>query len=269
VPAVPDRTRSRPGRSAAPHGRGTGPVPGHIDACLFDVDGVLTSTAAVHAAAWREMFDAFLAARAPAPGEDLRPFDMPADYLAHVDGRLRLDGVRTFLASRGVALPEGEAGDPPGADTVHGLGARKNARVLEIIAAGGVEAFPGSVAYLDAVAAAGLPCAVVSASRNAATVLAAAGLDGRFAARVDGVVAAERRLAGKPAPDMFLAAAAALDVPPGRCAVYEDAEAGVRAGRAGGFGWVVGVDREGHAEALARAGADVVVSDLSDLLEDR
>lgn len=249
--------------SPAPHG----PVPGHVAACLFDVDGVLTATAVVHATAWREMFDAFLAARAAGPGEDLRPFDDPADYLAHIDGRLRLDGVRTFLASRGIALPEGAAGDPPEADTVHGLGARKNARVLAIIAAGGVRPYAGSLAYLDAVRDAGLPCAVVSASRNCAAVLAAAGLSDRFAARVDGVVASERELAGKPAPDMFLAAAGDLGVAPARCAVYEDAVAGVRAGRAGAFGWVVGVDREGNAAALADAGADIVVGDLADLLE--
>lgn len=252
---------------ASPAAARHGPVPRHVAACLFDVDGVLTATAAVHAAAWREMFDTFLAARAAGPGEDLRPFDDPADYLAHIDGRLRLDGVRAFLASRRIALPEGDSGDPPEADTIHGLGARKNARVLELIASGGVRPYAGSVAYLDAVRAAGLPCAVVSASRNCAAVLAAAGLSERFAARVDGIAAADRGLAGKPAPDMFLAAAADLGVEPARCAVYEDAEAGVRAGRAGAFGWVVGVDREGHADALAEAGADVVVADLAELLE--
>lgn len=241
-------------------------VPAGIEACLFDVDGVLTATAAVYAAAWKEMFDAFLAGRPAAEGEDHRPFTLPGDYAAHVDGRLRPDGVRAFLASRGIALPEGTEDDPPEADSVHGLGARKNRRVVEIIASGAVEAFPGSVRYVEAAREAGLRRAVVSSSRNCAAVLAAAGIDGLFDARVDGVAAAERGLPGKPAPDMFLAAAADLGVDPVRCAVFEDAVAGVRAGRDGGFGWVVGVDREQHAEALAANGADVVVDDLSDLM---
>jgi beta-phosphoglucomutase family hydrolase len=241
------------------------PVPPGIEACLFDVDGVLTATAAVHAAAWKEMFDGFLAARPAADGEDRRPFALPADYAAHVDGRLRPDGVRAFLASRGIVLPEGSPDDPADADTVHGLGARKNRRVLEIIASGAVEAFPGSVRYVQAVREAGLRRAVVSSSRNCAAVLAAAGIDDLFEVRVDGVAAAERGLPGKPAPDMFLAAAADLGVDPARCAVFEDAVAGVRAGRDGGFGWVVGVDREGHADTLAANGADVVVDDLADL----
>jgi beta-phosphoglucomutase family hydrolase len=253
--------------ASAPAGTGGGPVPAGIAACLFDVDGVLTRTAEVHAAAWREMFDAFLADRPAADGEDHRPFRMPEDYLAHVDGRLRLDGVRTFLASRGIALPEGSDSDPPEADTVHGLGARKNARVRAIIADGGVRVFPGSLRYLDAVERAGLPCAVVSASRNCRAVLESVGLADRFRVRVDGVAAAERGLGGKPAPDMFLAAASDLGVAPSACAVYEDAVAGVQAGRAGAFGWVVGVDREGNAPALAEAGADVVVPDLAQLLE--
>jgi beta-phosphoglucomutase family hydrolase len=243
-------------------------VPPGIEACLFDVDGVLTATAAVHAVAWKEMFDAFLAARPPRDGEDHRPFALPGDYAAHVDGRLRPDGVRAFLASRGITLPEGALDDAPGADTVHGLGARKNRRVVEIIASGAVEAFPGWVRYVEAARAAGLRRAVVSSSRNCAAVLAAAGIDGLFEARVDGVVAAERGLPGKPAPDMFLAAASDLGVDPASCAVFEDAIAGVRAGRDGGFGWVVGVDREGHAEALAANGADTVVDDLADLMVD-
>jgi beta-phosphoglucomutase family hydrolase len=242
------------------------PVPAHIEACLFDVDGVLTATAVVHQAAWAEMFDAFLGSRPEVPGEDHRPFTAD-DYLAHVDGRLRLDGVRAFLASRNIVLAEGGPDDAPEEDTVHGLGARKNARVLEIIASGAVRAYPGSLAYLDAVASAGLRCAVVSASRNCAAVLAAAGIGDRFEARVDGLVAAERGLAGKPAPDTFLAAAADLGIAPARCAVYEDAVAGVRAGRAGDFGWVVGVARAGDARALREAGADLVVADLADLLE--
>lgn len=241
-------------------------VPAGIEACLFDVDGVLTATAAVHAAAWKEMFDAFLADRPLTDGEDHRPFALPGDYAIHVDGRLRPDGVRAFLASRGIVLPEGAPDDPAEADTVHGLGARKNRLVLEIIASGAVEAFPGSVRYVEAVRAVGLRRAVVSSSRNCAAVLAAAGIDDLFEVRVDGVAAAERGLPGKPAPDMFLAAAADLGVDPARCAVFEDAVAGVRAGRDGGFGWVVGVDREEHAAVLAASGADVVVDDLSDLM---
>jgi beta-phosphoglucomutase family hydrolase len=241
-------------------------VPAGIEACLFDVDGVLTRTAALHAGAWKEMFDAFLADRPATGGEDHRPFALPGDYATHVDARLRPDGVRAFLASRGIVLPEGSPDDPAEADTVHGLGARKNRLVRAIIASGAVEAFPGSVRYVEAVREAGLRRAVVSSSRNCAAVLAAAGIDDLFEVRVDGVSAAERGLPGKPAPDIFLAAAADLGVDPARCAVFEDAVAGVRAGCDGGFGWVVGVDREEHADVLAASGADVVVDDLSDLM---
>jgi beta-phosphoglucomutase family hydrolase len=242
-------------------------LPDGISACLFDLDGVLTQTAKTHAAAWQEMFDAFLRERARAQGEQFRPFE-PADYAEHIDGKLRQDGVRAFLASRGIALPEGEVDDPPTAETVHGLGNRKNELVLELIRRDGVDVYDGSVRFVEAARDAGLRRAVVSASKNCREVLAAAGIDGLFEVRVDGVVAERRGLRGKPAPDTFLAAAEALEVDARSAAVFEDAVAGVAAGRAGSFGWVVGVDRIGHADALRREGADRVVSDLDELLEE-
>jgi beta-phosphoglucomutase family hydrolase len=244
-------------------------LPWGIRACLFDLDGVLTRTATVHAAAWKEMFDAFLRERADTAGEPFRPFEIATDYARYVDGKLRQDGVRSFLASRGIELPEGAPDDPPDASTVHGLGTRKNDLVVEIIRTRGVEVYEGSVRFVETVRDAGYRRAVVSASRNCEVVLAAAGIEHLFEARIDGVVAAERNLPGKPAPDTFLAAAEALDVEPSRCVVFEDAVAGVEAGRAGGFGWVVGVDRVGQADALREAGADTVVDDLSELLEER
>lgn len=242
-------------------------LPEGIAACLFDLDGVLTRTAELHAVAWQEMFDGFLRDHADRTGAPYRPFELPRDYLEHIDGKLRPDGVRAFLASRGVELPEGAADDPSAAETVHGLGNRKNELVLELIARRGVGVYEGSVRFVEVVRDAGLRRAVVSASKNCAEVLAAAGIDGLFEVRVDGVVAEQRALRGKPAPDLFLAAAEALGVEPGRSAVFEDAVAGVEAGRAGGFGWVVGVDRTGSASALRSHGADVVVSDLEELLE--
>ncbi|AWI31618.1 beta-phosphoglucomutase family hydrolase [Streptomyces sp. ICN441] len=237
--------------------------------CLFDLDGVLTRTAKVHAAAWKEMFDDFLRGRADREGTAFVPFDAVRDYDEYVDGRPREDGVRTFLASRGVELPEGAPGDPPERETVSGLGTRKNALVLRRIREDGVEAYEGSVAYVHAVRDAGLRTAVVSSSANCRDVLAAAGIEDLFDERVDGVVAREQRLHGKPAPDTYLAAARALGVAPGDAAVFEDALAGVEAGRAGNFGLVVGVDRTGQAEELRRHGADVVVDDLAELMESR
>ncbi len=253
-------------RPAARLGRSALLLPGHISACLFDLDGVLTRTAEVHAAAWKEMFDGFLRSRSERTGEPFRPLALPGDYLAHIDGGLRTDGVRHFLASRGINLPEGSPADPPGAETVHGLATRKNDLVLEIMRRDGIAAYEGSVRFVAAARDAGLRRAVVSASRNCREALEAAGLIGLFEARVDGVVAAERGLRGKPAPDMFLAAAESLGAPAPSCAVFEDAVSGVEAGRAGGFGWVVGVDRGGNREALSRQGADVVVADLAELL---
>jgi beta-phosphoglucomutase family hydrolase len=244
--------------------RGLG-LPDSVTALLFDLDGVLTDTASVHAAAWKQVFDAFLAEHAT--GEAARPFDIATDYVRHVDGRVRADGVRTFLASRGIVLPEGEPADPPSAATVHGLGNRKNEVLLEVIERDGVRVYAGSRRYLEAVRTTGVPTAVVSASANAAAVLEVTGLATTIDVRVDGVVAAERSLPGKPAPDTFLAAAAMLGVSPAAAAVFEDALAGVQAGAAGGFGCVVGVDRAGQAAALREAGAQVVVEDLAELLD--
>jgi beta-phosphoglucomutase family hydrolase len=242
-------------------------LPPGIRACLFDLDGVLTRTATVHQAAWKQTFDAFLRRRAEGTGQPFVPFSAE-DYEAHVDGRLRLDGVRTFLASRGIVLPEGGPGpgDGPGGDTVEALGERKNRLVLQMIRRGGVEVYEGSRRFLLAARDAGYRRAVVSASRNAAAVLAAARLDELVEVRIDGETAAAEDLPGKPAPDLFLAAAHALGVDPSEGAVFEDAVAGVEAGRAGGFGWVVGVDRTGHPDELRDHGADVVVADLAELL---
>jgi beta-phosphoglucomutase family hydrolase len=242
-------------------------LPAGIRACLFDLDGVLTQTARVHAAAWKEMFDAFLRGRAERTGERFVPFDAGDDYDQYVDGKPRYDGVRSFLASRGIVLPEGAPADSPGAETVHGLGNRKNELVLALIARDGVEPYEGSVRYVRAARDAGLRRAVVSASANCREVLEAAAIADLFEVRIDGVVAARERLKGKPAPDTFLAAARALDLEPAAAAVFEDALAGVAAGRAGGFGLVVGVDRTGQAEALRTHGADIVVSGLAELLE--
>ncbi|HEY7198823.1 MAG TPA: beta-phosphoglucomutase family hydrolase [Candidatus Dormibacteraeota bacterium] len=240
-------------------------LPEVVRACLFDLDGVLTKTAVVHAEAWKQMFDDYLRQRAARTGEPFRPFDEVADYDEYVDGKPRADGVRSFLASRRIELAEGGGDDPPGAETVHGLGNRKNELVLRLIHERGVEVYEGSVRYVRAVRAAGLATAVVSSSANCRQVLEGAGIEDLFDARIDGVVAERERLRGKPAPDTFLAGARALRVEPGAAAVFEDALAGVEAGRAGRFACVVGVDRVGQAEALRRHGADVVVRDLAEL----
>jgi beta-phosphoglucomutase family hydrolase len=235
-------------------------------ACLFDLDGVVTKTALVHAAAWKEMFDDFLRSRAAATGTEFVPFDPVLEYDRYVDGKPRLDGTRSFLQARGIELPEGDPSDPPGTLTVHGLSNRKNALVLEMIDKMGVQVYEGSVRYLRRVREAGLRTAIVSSSANTVQVLDAAGIAGLFDVRIDGVIARQRRLAGKPAPDTFLAAAQELDVPPVRAVVFEDALAGVEAGRAGHFGCVVGVDRTGQARELAEHGASIVVQDLEELL---
>jgi beta-phosphoglucomutase family hydrolase len=242
-------------------------LPSQIRACLFDLDGVLTKTARVHAAAWKEMFDAFLRDRAGRTGEKLVPFDPVADYDTYVDGKPRYDGVRSFLASRGIRLPEGDPSDPPSAETVYGLGNRKNELVLAMLKRDGVQVYEGSVRYVRAVRDAGLHRAVVSASANCREVLQAAGIEDLFEVRIDGIVVEEKHLKGKPAPDTFLAAAEELGAKPAEAAVFEDALAGVEAGRAGHFGFVVGVDRTGQHEALVQHGADIVVSDLAELLE--
>jgi beta-phosphoglucomutase family hydrolase len=241
-------------------------LPDAVTACLFDLDGVLTDTAAVHNAAWRKAFDGYLQQRAERTGEPFVPFDPVEDYLTHVDGKRREDGVRDFLGSRGIELPEGSSDDPPDAETVTGIGNRKNERLLQTIEADGVEVYDGSRRYLQAAQDAGLRIAVVSSSANTEAVLQVTGLAPFVEVRVDGVVAKERDLPGKPAPDTFLLAATELGVRPQQCAVFEDALAGVAAGRAGEFGYVVGVDRVDQAAALADAGADVVVGDLGELL---
>jgi beta-phosphoglucomutase family hydrolase len=243
-------------------------LPAGITACLFDLDGVLTGTAALHNAAWTRMFDDFLRARARRTGTPYVPFDPADDYNSYVDGRPRADGVRTFLASRAITLPDGRPTDAPRRETVHGLGNRKNEMLLRLIRERGVQPYPGSVAYLRAVADAGLRRAVVSASANTREVVAAAGLADLLEVTVDGITVAERHLRGKPAPDTFLAAADALGVAPAQAAVFEDAVAGVQAGRRAEAGYVVGVDRVGHAPELRAAGASIVVSDLSELLHD-
>ena len=243
-------------------------LPDGVRACLFDLDGVITRTAVVHARAWKEMFDAYLRERSEQTGEPFVPFDPRADYDRYVDGKKRADGTRSFLASRGIELPEGYPDDDPGAATINGLGNRKNEIVLRRIHEDGVEVYDGSVRYLHAVRAAGVRTAVVSSSANTVEVLRVTGLTDLFDVRVDGLVARERGLPGKPAPDTFLAGAAELGAGAGEAVVYEDALAGVEAGRAGGFALVIGVDRVGQADALREHGADVVVQDLAELLEE-
>jgi len=232
-------------------------LPDDVRACLFDLDGVLTSTAAVHAAAWKEMFDAYLGDRSARTGEPFRPFEVNPDYVDHVDGKPRNDGTRDFLASRGITLSDEE---------VRELGRRKNEIVLRLIREGGVHAYPASVDYLRRAREAGLARVVVSSSTNCHDVLVAAGLIDLVDGYVDGIVAEQRHLRGKPAPDTFEAGAELAGATPATAAVFEDALAGVEAGRAGRFRFVVGVDRVGRAEALLAHGADVVVGDLSELL---
>jgi beta-phosphoglucomutase family hydrolase len=243
-------------------------LPEGVTACLFDLDGVLTDTAAVHAAAWKQTFDEFLRARAEQDGTTFVPFDQHADYLSYVDGKPRPAGVRDFLASRGITLPEGSPDDPPGAATVNGVGNAKNQDLVRRIRADGVGVFEGSRRYLEAAGDAGLRRAVVSSSANTEDVLAVTGLAQYIELRVDGVTIREEHLAGKPAPDTFLKAAERLGVEPMAAAVFEDAIAGVQAGRAGGFGAVIGVDRTGQAAELRANGASVVVGDLAELLDE-
>ena len=243
-------------------------LPDKVRACLFDLDGVLTDTASVHRTAWKKMFDAFLRAHAQREGVEFVPFDIDDDYETYVDGKKREDGVRSFLESRGITLPDGSPDDGPDAETVHGLGNRKNELFQQTLKSDGVAVFEGSRRYLEAVSEAGLSVAVVSSSANTRQVLDVTGLAKFVEVRVDGVTMREENIAGKPAPDSFLRAAQLLDVPADRAAVFEDAIAGVAAGHAGEFGLVVGVDRVDHADELRRNGADVVVGDLSELLGD-
>ena len=242
-------------------------LPAGTQACLFDMDGVVTQTALVHAAAWKAMFDDFLRKWSAQHGQPFQPFDPVRDYDQYVDGKPRLDGTRSFLEARGIHLPEGSPDDPPGTPTLHGLSNQKNELVIKKIETDGVKVYEGSIEYIKRARAAGLGTAIVSSSANTVQVLQAAGIADLFATRVDGIVAKERHLKGKPAPDTFLAAAEDLKVAPGHAAVFEDALAGVEAGRAGHFALVVGVDRVGQAEELRKHGADIVVKDLAELLD--
>jgi beta-phosphoglucomutase family hydrolase len=242
-------------------------LPDGVNTCLFDLDGVLTKTAKVHASAWKEMFDAYLRERAQREGGEFVPFDPVADYDRYVDGKPRYEGVQSFLDARGIDLPRGDPSDPPAAETVDGLGNRKNEIVLRRIRERGVEPYEGSVRYVHAARDAGMRRAVVSSSTNCRDVLVAAGIEDLFEVRIDGVVAEREGLRGKPAPDTFLAGARRLGAAPSAAVVFEDALAGVEAGRAGEFGFVVGVDRTGQADALREHGASVVVSDLAELLD--
>lgn len=249
--------KAGPGGAANPIARD------RFDAVLFDLDGVLTSTAAIHAEAWKEMFDAFLR---KAEGARFRPFDVEHDYKRYVDGKPRYEGVQSFLASRGIELPFGDPSDPPSHDSVCGLGNQKDALVKRAIAEGRVNAFPGSIRWVKQLREEGFALAVVSSSKNCGPVLKAAGIADLFSVRVDGVTLVEMGLRGKPAPDSFLKAAELLGVAPARAVVVEDALSGVEAGRAGQFGLVLGVDREGQGAALIAHGADVVVGDLAELI---
>jgi trehalose 6-phosphate phosphatase len=239
--------------------------PDRFDAVIFDMDGVITDTATLHSEAWKRLFDDFLREHAAETGAEFVPFDIEGDYLSYVDGKARHDGVRSFLESRAITLPEGADDDSPDLSTVHGLGTRKNGYFLDAMAAHGAAPFPSAVALVRALREAGVATAIISASRNAAAVLEAAGVDTFFDTRVDGDTAAELGLAGKPAPDVFVEAARRLGVDPKRAVVVEDAESGVTAGEVGGFGLVIGVDHAGRPERLLDAGADVVVADLADV----
>src|SRR5436309_29284 len=255
-------TTARTGRFCAVLG-----LPDAVTACLFDLDGVLTQTAKVHAAAWKQMFDEYLRRRAEQTGEKFIPFDEVREYDEYVDGKPRYDGVRSFLESRHIDLPQGTPDDPPDAETIDGLGNRKNEIVLKMIHDDGVEPYEGSVRYVKAARDAGLGRAVVSSSTNCRDVLTAAGILDLFEEIIDGHTTEREHLNGKPAPDTYLAGARAVGVGPDQAAVYEDALAGVESGRAGNFAFVVGVDRAGQADALKAHGADVVVKDLSELLD--
>ena len=241
-------------------------TPQKFDAVLFDMDGVLTATAKVHAASWKKMFDGFLKKRAAETGQPCKPFDIKTDYKLYVDGKLRDEGVSSFLESRSIKLPFGEAVDPPERETVSGLGNRKNELVNKIIETEGVDIYEGSIALVRLLRQEGIKTAVVSASKNCETVLNVTGITDLFDVMVDGNVAARLGLPGKPAPDTFLQAAKKLDTEPQRAVVVEDAISGVQAGRAGNFGLVIGVDRHGEPDSLKNNGADIVVDDLDKFL---
>lgn len=247
-----------------PDARQPGVSLGNAAAVIFDMDGVITDTAAVHCRAWKAMFDDYLSEVARRTGQSQRPFE-DADYLRYVDGKSRTDGARSFLASRGIELPEGDPGDSPEQQTVCGVAKRKDDVFLGVLAASGAKAFPSSVALVRQLQDYGVGTAVISASRNCHAVLEAAGIGDLFPVRVDGRECARLRLPGKPSPAVLLEAAERLGVDPARAVIVEDAQAGVRAGRAGNFGLVIGVDRCGQADQLFAEGADVVVADLAEV----
>lgn len=236
-----------------------------IDAMVFDMDGVLTDTASIHAEAWKRMFDEYLKKRAARTGEDHEPFDRELDYLEYVDGKPRYDGVESFLESRGISIPHGDPGDDPSRETVCGLGNRKNRYFLQLLRKGNVRPYESSVEFTKALKRAGIRAAVISASRNAEDILKAAGIRGLFDIKVDGVDSDELELDGKPNPAIFLEAAGRLGIEPSRAGVVEDSLAGVEAGRRGRFRLVVGVDRANQSRELKNRGADIVVKDLSQL----
>jgi beta-phosphoglucomutase family hydrolase len=237
-----------------------------FEAVLFDLDGVLTPTASVHAKCWKQMFDEFLAHRVKTNQNSFAAFDIGSDYLKYVDGKPRYDGVRSFLESRGIELPQGDPASAPGLESICSLGNRKDALVNEMLGAEGVEPYAASVIVVNELRRSGFKTGVVSSSKNCRAVLQAARIEDLFDIRVDGKVAAQRGLAGKPAPDTFVEAARKLGVPVKRTVVVEDAISGVQAGRAGGFGLVIGIARHGDANELRKHGADIVVSDLGELL---
>jgi beta-phosphoglucomutase family hydrolase len=237
-----------------------------FDAVLFDLDGVITDTASLHAACWKQMFDDYLQTWATQRGEVFRPFDIATDYRLYVDGKPRFDGVRDFLTSRGIELPEGTPDDPPQAETVCGLGNRKNDLINEVIEDIGVKAYEGSVKLIRQLHHQGFKIAVVTSSQNCTTVLQAAELESLFDVQVDGNTIEEQHLTGKPAPDTFLTAAKLLAVEPRRAVVIEDAISGVQAGSNGNFGLVIGVARKGNTEELTHHGANLVVNDLAELV---
>jgi len=242
-------------------------TPANFDAVLFDLDGVLTATAKVHAACWKKTFDTYLKQRAAKTNEPFVPFDINKDYTLYVDGKPRYEGVKSFLESRDIHLPYGDPSDPPDRETICGLGNLKETMVLEAFKTDGVEVYQGSVAWVHQLLKEGIKIAVVSSSKNCAAVLQAGGIEGLFQVRVDGRVVEDQKLPGKPAPDTYLKAAELLGVTPTRAVVVEDALSGVQAGRNGGFGLVIGVDRKGDADALYKNGADLVVADLSEMLQ--
>jgi beta-phosphoglucomutase family hydrolase len=242
-------------------------LPDGVAACLFDMDGVVTKTAIVHAAAWKQMFDDFLRERAKETGTEFVPFDSDHDYGNYVDGKPRLDGTKSFLQSRGIDLPDGSPDDPPGTPTLQGLSNRKNDLVLVKLEENGVQVYDDTITFIKAVRDQGMPTAIVSSSANTRQVLDVAKIADLFDVRVDAQYAKEHNLHGKPAPDTFLAAAEALNVPAKQAVVFEDAQSGVAAGHAGHFALVVGVDRVNQAAALREHGADVVVEDVTDLLK--